>query len=325
MIKLIYDIFGKLYRKLNIYLSLFNLGKYKLKKSKIRQHKNIFKEIVKEKKKVNSEKLSKKNLFISFMKFKIKIRKIIFDESKLKNFLSEDEIHKIMCGLNRLIFYKELRILQKDKNWKKYWSKLVKEENVGNPIPFFIYPKSSGNRIHETFNIMKLAKFNNFNKNVDLIFEFGGGYGGFCNLYKKLFNVKKYIIYDLLEVCYIQLYYLKMLGYNVKINSTKLSGNNCIYLFSDTKLLNNFLKNCNFEKSIFISNWGFSETPVFLRKKFEKFILKSKEIYFAFQQKYGEVDNYKYFNSLLKKRNININRYSRINENHFYLFSKKNK
>ena len=322
MIKIIYDIFGKLYRKVNICLSIFYLNKFKLKKEKYKIHEQIFKLILRDKKKKLNSKIDKKNLFPSFIKFKLEMRKIIFNKDKLKNFLTQDEIHKVMCGLNRIIFYKELKEIMEEKYWKKYWKKIIIEDYIGNPIPYFIYPKSSGNRIHETFNIMKLIKFNKLNNKVENIFEFGGGYGGFCNLYKKIFKVKKYIIYDLPEVSYIQFYYLKMLGYNVKINSTKISNNDYIYLFSDIKLLNKFVKKIRANKTLFISNWGFSETPIFLRKKFEKFILKSREVYFAFQQQFGKIDNLKYFNSLFKKRKNFLDKYSRMNENHFYLYSK---
>ena len=323
MIKIIYNIFGKFYRKVNICLSIFYLNKFKLKKVRNKIHQKTFNLILKDKKKILRSKIDRKNIFPSFVKFKLEMRKIIFDKDKLKNFLTEDEIHKVMCGLNRLIFYKELKEIMKEKYWKKYWKKIIKEDYVGNPIPYFIYPNSSGNRIHETFNIMKLIQFNKLNDEVENIFEFGSGYGGFCNLYKKIFKVKKYIIYDLIEVCYIQFYYLKMLGYEVQINSTKLSNNDCIYLFSDIKTLNSFTKKVNANKTLFVSNWGFSETPMYLRKRFEKFILKSEMVYLAFQQKFGKINNLKYFKSLLKKRRIFLDKYSRINENHFYLYSKK--
>ena len=89
---------------MNIYLSFFHLNKYRLKQGKIKTHENTFKEIIKDRKKIINSKIPKKNLFNSFVKFKIKIREIIFNEYKLKNFLSEDEIHKVMFGLNRLFF-----------------------------------------------------------------------------------------------------------------------------------------------------------------------------------------------------------------------------
>ena len=223
MIQFLYSNIGKVYRKINILLSIIFLNNFQLENLNLQKHYKLFSTINKDRKKIEKTKIYKKDIFNSFAKFKKNIRSILFDSNRLKSFLSEDEIHKVMFGLNRILFLKELLLIKKDNRWKSKWSKIIKEDKVGNPIPFFLYPKSSGNRIHEVFNIMKLTSFSNKQNKIENILEFGGGYGSFCNLYKKLFKVKKYIIYDLLEVTYIQFYYLKMLGYDVSINSLKIN------------------------------------------------------------------------------------------------------
>ncbi len=321
MIKLIYSNIGKIYRKTNAFLSVIFLNKFQIEHFNLKKHNKLFLSIKKNEKKVNNTKISKKDVFDSFAIFKKNIRSIIFDSDKLKKFLSEDEIHKVMFGLNRLLFLKELFLVKNDNKWSSTWSKIIKEERIGNPIPFFLYPVSSGNRIHEVYNIMKLTHFNNSQNKIENVIEFGGGYGGFCNLYKKIFKVKKYIIYDLLEVTYIQFYYLKMLGYDVSINSSKINSRNHVYLFNDQKKLNYFLNKISFKRTMFISNWGLSETPTHLRKKFEKYIKKTNVAYLAFQENFGKVNNLKYFNKIFSERKNKLNRYSRLGENHYYLFS----
>ena len=48
--------------------------------------------------------------------------------------------------------YRELN--KKDKNWK-LWNILLKENNIGNPVPYFLYSKSSGNRIRQVYILKK--------------------------------------------------------------------------------------------------------------------------------------------------------------------------
>ena len=52
------------------------------------------------------------------------------------------------------------------------------EDNVGNPVRYFLYPKSSGNKINHVFHLCTLInQFNIDIKKIKNVFEFGGGYG----------------------------------------------------------------------------------------------------------------------------------------------------
>jgi hypothetical protein len=269
------------------------------------------------------KKIKKKFIFDSFINFRIKLKKIILDKNRLKNFLREDEIHKVMCGLNRITFFFELIKIRMDINWKYIWSKIINEQKIGSPIPYFLYPKSSGNRIHEIFNLKMLVDLNEKKKNFKNIIEFGGGYGCLCNLIKKIYNINYYIIYDLPEVNLLQYYYLKNLNYNVYLNQIQLKRKNTIYLFSDIIKLKKFLKSSNFNNYMFLSNWGFSEVPTILRKKFNSIIIKSKITFIAFQKNFETVNNFNYFSKILVNRKNKIKIFSRLFENHYYILSNK--
>lgn len=269
------------------------------------------------------KKIEKKFIFDSFANFRSKLKKIISDKNRLKNFLREDEIHKIMFGLNRLTFFFELIKIRMDNNWKYIWSKIINEQKIGSPIPYFLYPKSSGNRIHDTFNLKMLIDLNEKKKDFENIIEFGGGYGCLCNLIKKIYNINYYIIYDLPEVNLLQYYYLKKLNYNVYLNQIQLKRKNTIYLFSDIIKLKKFLKNSNFNNYMFLSNWGFSEVPTILRKKFNSIIIKSKITFIAFQKNFETVNNFNYFSKILVNRKNKIKIFSRLFENHYYILSNK--
>jgi hypothetical protein len=319
MIKFIYKNLGFFYRKLNIFLSLFFFNTHKDYENK--KTSEIFNEI--KKFSFSKKKIKKKYIFNSFINFRVKLREIISNKYRLKNFLREDEIHKIMFGLNRLIFLFELIKIKIDKNWKNIWSKIINEQKIGSPIPYFLYPKSSGNRIHDTFNFKMLVDLNGRKKNFYNVIEFGGGYGSLCNLIKKIYKLKNYLIYDLPEVNALQYYYLKKLNHNVYINQVKSKETNAIYLFSDILKLNKFIKNSKLKNYMFISNWAFSEVPINLRKKFYLIINKSKITYLAFQKKFEKINNLNLFQKVLVNRNNKIKKFNRLFENHYYILSKK--
>lgn len=319
MIKFFYNKIGFLYRKINIFLSVFFLKFYMDDENE--KNNKIYNEL--NKIRILKKKIKKKFIFDSFINFRIKLKKIILNKNRLKNFLREDEIHKIMCGLNRITFFFELIKIRMDINWKYIWSKIINEQKIGSPIPYFLYPKSSGNRIHETFNLKMLVDLNEKKKNFKNIIEFGGGYGCLCNLIKKIYNINYYIIYDLPEVNLLQYYYLKKLNYNVYLDQIQLKRTNTIYLFSDIIKLKKFLKNSNFNNYMFLSNWGFSEVPTILRKKFNSIIIKSKITFIAFQKNFETVNNFNYFSKILVNRKNKIKIFSRLFENHYYILSNK--
>ena len=68
----------------------------------------------------------------------------------------------------------------------KLWKKLISENNIGNPVRYFLYPKSSGNKIFQTYHLKKYQEFSNMNlKNFEYVIEFGGGYGNMAATFKK--------------------------------------------------------------------------------------------------------------------------------------------
>ena len=173
---------------------------------------------------------------------------------------------------------------------------------MGNPLTFFLYPKSSGNRIHDMFHIKYILNFKEKIKEIDTIFEFGGGYGNLCHLLNKIIKPKTYIIYDLPEVSILQYYYLRMLGYKVNINQ-KFIKKNMINLFYNKNLINKiFIKQFRPKKTLFISNWAISESPIYLRHKFLNIMNKTRLVFLAFQEKYQNINNLNYFKKNIKNK-----------------------
>ena len=220
----------------------------------------------------------------------------------MKNFLRNSLIQNIFFIHNRLFIYYELLELTRDKKWK-FWKKLIYENDVGNPIRYFLYSESSGNRIRQVYI---LKKFLDTSKTINLkkikhIIEIGGGYGCMADIFNKLNKTSSYSIYDMYEVNLIQYYYLKMNNHNPIFNNIT----NKLNLINDLKNLNKYK---NFKKNyLFIANWSISEFPLKFRRKFISLIRNSKYSIISFQDNFEKIDNLKFFNDIIKKNNDKFN------------------
>ena len=235
-------------------------------------------------KKLNSINFDKKYLKNTHNLFNKKILDLL-KKRELTNFLRKNFIQKMFFVHNRLFILKELLELKKDKNWILY-KKLIEEDNVGNPVRYFLYPKSSGNRINHVYHLSVLTKEFNINlKKLNNVFEFGGGYGCMARIFSKINKRTVFTCFDTNIVNLLQYYYLKQNNLDVGF-----SKKNKFHLISNIKKINT-----RYSNSLFIANWSLSETPINFRKKFIKSIKNSKLILISFQENFENMDNLKYF------------------------------
>ena len=239
----------------------------------------------------------------------------ILKKEEITNFLRKNFVQKMFFVHNRLFILKELIELKKDKNWT-FYKKLIEEDNVGDPVRYFLYPKSSGNRINHVYHLSVLTKEFNINlKKLNNIFEFGGGYGCMARIFSKINKKTKFTCFDTSIVNLLQYYYLKQNNLDVGF-----SKKNKFYLISNMSNIKT-----NRLNSLFIANWSLSEIPINFRKKFIKTIKDSKLILICFQENFENINNLRYFENLKKKlKNKFI---IKIFENKFYKgnFFKKQK
>lgn len=309
-----------LIRKLTTFLSIF----YSNDKIDNKKDLKILNEI---KKILYSNKINFTSLKKTHKIFNNQIYNLFLEKKDLKNFLRENFIQKMFFVHNRLFIMSELKILKKNKNWSLY-KKLIKEDSIGNPVRYFLYPQSSGNRINHVFHLSVLIDELKINiKTIKNIFEFGGGYGCMARIFSKINKNIKYVCFDTYLVNLLQLYYLKHNNLNVGFNRSK----NKFLLESNIKKINFFYKkNQNY---LFIANWSLSETPINFRKNFNKILENSHYILICFQENFENIDNLKYFKSLKlrlsKKYKIKIlkNKYYSGNilfrQNHYFFLAKK--
>ena len=220
-----------------------------------------------------------------------------------------------------LVFY--LNEIKKNIKWK-LWKILLMEKNIGSPIKYFLSPFTSGNKIFQTFHLMKFYEYTEYDvRNYDFILEFGGGYGNMCEMFNRIRKNKYYIIFDTPEVNLLQYYYLKRNKIKVGFG---MKNKNKVLLINSLHELKKIISKHRNKKKLFIANWSLSETPLLFRNEM-KFIFEAFDFQLiSFQNKFENVNNLKYFESLnkfnlKKKRKSVLIPVKKLKENN-YLFSK---
>jgi hypothetical protein len=296
-----------------------NISKYKKKNL-------IFTNIIikKLKQKQNIKSLRKKTHII----FNKEIVNLII-QKKLINFLRNPFIQKMFFIHNRLFIKNELREIKNDIKGFSQWKKLLQEDNVGDPIRYFLYPKSSGNRIRQVYHLKKFCDFSKIKiKEIKKVLEIGGGYGCMARIFSKLNSKIKYIIFDTFEVNLLQYYYLKLNKLDADIDNNKSK----INLSSSLK---DICKDDQNPQTLFIANWSLSEMPLKLRNRILKFTFKIPYILISFQDNFENINNLKYFQKIREKLDkkgyktlvTGLQYYNNaiFNTNkHYYLFATKN-
>jgi putative sugar O-methyltransferase len=214
---------------------------------------------------------------------------------------------------------KYYEFLIKKKLFKEQLCKIAIESPVGNPIMDPNFKLSSPTLIQHTYHLYKLiVDYSVDFKKIDVIFEFGAGYGSFARLIKKMGYKKKYIIFDFPFMIALQKMYLKSVFATYNFNDNNIL--NDIFFYSGK----NF-KNVNISKSLnnlFVAAFSFSEIDLKFRKKVEGFIKNFKYIFITYQDNFDKIDNVKYFNNFTKniKTHYWKNNECKIYKNHYYLF-----
>ena len=283
-------------------------------------------EVIKEIENFYQKKIIKNNKLQTHVIFNKYIRSLII-KKKFSSFLRENIIQKIFFVHNRVyILFMLLKIIF---NKNKLYKKLLLEDNIGNPIRYFLYPKSSGNRIREVFHLLNFQNFSKIPLNkIKTILEFGGGYGNMARLFYKINKNVNYKIFDTFHVNLLQYYYLRMLKIPSKFNEIKNKNINLNYNLSK---YNSFSKK---DKKLFIANWSLSESPLKLRRIIFNKIINFDYILISFQEKFENIDNHLYFSNVAKNFNkekfivrlfkIPFMNFLRLSNNNYYLFVKKN-
>jgi len=241
------------------------------------------------------------NAHNDWIKHANRTRKLILHGNPNK-FLQWIPIKDTMNATNSKFIIEELNNLKKSPYWNSLWKNTIVETKIGGQLPFILYPKSSGNTIHLTYIISEFKeKTGKDFTDLNFIFEFGGGYGNLCRLIHKLGFLGKYIIFDLPIFSALQKFYLKSSGLPVYTKSEIDIQKKGVFCINDKVLVGMGFPNDG--KSLFIATWSLSETSLKAREMIEKFLSNFNYFIMGYQNRFGEVDNKKYFAKLKKEYN----------------------
>ncbi len=211
-------------------------------------------------------------------------------------FLRWQPIKKTMFVSNDGYIVLELNSLRNQDDWHKRWRGAIRESRIGHPIPFWLYPRSSGNLIHHAYHLAQFERKTGRNiDKPDFVFEFGGGYGSMCRLFHNLGYKGRYLVFDLPEFSALQRSYLLSIGLPVNDVSSFNSSRAGVSCISDIDELTRIIKNINGKNALFISTWAISETSESLRNLILPLINHFDYFLIAYQDKFCEVDNIEFF------------------------------
>ena len=305
----------------NIFRKILENLSFFYKNKSIKEDEKIYSFINKKLKKIKFKSVGLKKTHIYFNKRIIDL----LNKKDLSKFLRNRFIQKIFFVHNRLFILRELLYLKKNSDWF-FFKKLLNENDVGDPIRYFLYPKSSGNRINHVFHLAVLKKNTDIKlKEINTVFEFGSGYGCMANIFSKINKKILFKLFDTIPVNLLQYYYLKQNQLDVGFNKT-----------NQFQLLNNQNFKLNYQikkKSLFIANWSLSETKLKFREKFIRHLKSYEYSLIAFQEYFEDINNLEYFKNIRKKFikshkfKIIENQYYNGNffkkQNHYFMIGKK--
>ncbi len=191
----------------------------------------------------------------------------------VKNFLNNPVIRGTMFHHNVNDF--ECYFLKTSERAEQY-RKAIIEDPTGNPPACRFHPESSGNIIHHAYSLEQLLRHTKigFLNDIKNMYEFGGGYGSFIRLMRKMGYTGRVYSYDLPLFSELQKYFL-----------------GCLNLDHNISFINKIEKT---EVDLFVALWSISETPMKVRQEIFRNI-KFKYCIIAYQPHFEGINNADYF------------------------------
>lgn len=219
-----------------------------------------------------------------------------------RRFLQWDVILNSMFVYNSSYISKEMSSLKRSKKFNSFWKKGMIEGSEGSPISSKKYSGTSENLIHHTYHVQQFEEKTGLTPDmVDFVFEFGGGYGSMCRLFRNLGFNKQYVIFDLPVFSLLQKYFLQSSGHKILTVDEFLCKKEGALCISDFDVLRKVLE-CVVpkQKNLFIGTWSISETPMDFRSTIIDLLDSFNMFLIAYQDAFEDVNNSDYFAELQK-------------------------
>lgn len=205
----------------------------------------------------------------------------------------------------------ELDYLRSLPEWES-WQHALKETKIGAPGAYKELPGSGINILHHAYSLAKLlSAFSIDFASLKHTVEIGGGYGSMCRLFYNKGYKGAFTVFDLAEFSALQEFFLSLV-----LSPEDFSR---VSLVNEEKALGTKVP-----FDLFLATWSLSEMPVSKREAIVREVAQPRYVLIAYQSKFGEVDNLKYFEEFARNRP----QYEWITEpiNHlpgnYYLFGK---
>jgi len=220
-------------------------------------------------------------------------------------------------------------ILIREYIWLKWYSHqnhfdmsyILKEDAVGDPVPFLLDSSTSGNLLHHVYHYAKYLEFNNKGlSSIKKVIEFGGGYGSMCRVLIRAGFIGKYIIIDLKTFSFLQAYFLNSIGIKAKIIPEHLPSQEIAVVECVTHY--EVPNEIYIEPTLFIATWSLSEIGIDKRIQMIPIMDSSTHFLIAFRDEFEGFDNMAWFKSYILRRSdvqwqlVPISH----NKNQYYLF-----
>jgi len=190
-----------------------------------------------------------------------------------RKFLRWGVIEETMCVSYARFLKTEMAYLKKD--WGR-WSTALVETAVGDPVPYLFHARSSGNLIHHAYHLARFQASTGCRiDELDVVYEFGGGYGCACKLLHALGFKGRYIIQDFPYFSALQRYYLGMHGIHAELINEPMP--------------------VPAGRSLFLAEWSLSEAPALARGPMFDIARACDHFLIGYQPVGGGVDNAEYF------------------------------
>lgn len=219
-----------------------------------------------------------------------------------RRFFSWDMVQWALASILAPFIWHELGHLRAEPDYARYWRPALKEIGIGRPIPFVLFPATSGKRICLAHHLLMLRKFSDRSvHDFDVVFEFGGGYGGLEVLARALGFEGTYVIVDLPVVRALQRFYLDLAGAPLvdraqKVLDDKPHAETLLAGLEAVDAIPALLANAR--RSLFVATWSLSETPEPVRNAVLETLPSFTHVLVSFQQSLGTIDNSAFFESL---------------------------
>ena len=192
----------------------------------------------------------------------------------------------------------EIETLRQSSSWKRLREGIT-ENTSGHPVHYKLFPKSSGNLIHQAYTLHQLE--NAYGVRIETlhsIFEFGGGYGSAAQFVFQMGFNGTYTILDLPEFSLLQRYFFSTTQ-NITMNDVGTRESSFdVRLRTDFNMLD---EKCS-APDLFLAAWSLSESPIDTREKIFEHISQPRYYLIAYQDTFQDIDNVSYFETLTKQK-----------------------